>query len=111
MDKITQTTRYRQSLILYAQKHGVTKAAVRYRTNRQYIYRWLKRYDGTLASLADRSHRPHSHPNQHTSEEIKIKTICNDLAFVGTRIYLYNVGVQDYKTGITAYKWRSLHVL
>ena len=72
MDKITQTMRYRQSLILYAQKHGVTKAAVRYRTNRQYIYRWLKRYDGTLASLADRSHRPHSHPNQHTSEEIKL---------------------------------------
>ena len=72
MDKITQTMQYRQSLICYAQKHGVTKAAIRCRTNRQYIYRWLKRYDGTLASLADRSHRPHSHPNQHTSEEIKL---------------------------------------
>ena len=64
--------RYRQSLIHYAQKHGVTKAAIRYRTNRQYIYRWMKRYDGTLHSLADRSHRPHSHPNQHTQEEIKL---------------------------------------
>ena len=64
--------RYRQSLIHYAQKHGVTKAAIRYHTNRQYIYRWLKRYDGTLQSLADRSHRPHSHPNQHTQEEIKL---------------------------------------
>lgn len=64
--------RYRQSLILYAQKHGVTKAAIHYKTNRQYIYRWLKRYDGTLESLADRSHRPHSHPNQHTPEEIKL---------------------------------------
>ena len=64
--------RYRQSLIHYAQKHGVTKAAIRYKTNRQYIYRWLKRYDGTLESLADRSHRPHSHPNQHTPEEIKL---------------------------------------
>ena len=63
---------YRQSLIRYAQKHGVTKAAIRYNTNRQYIYRWLKRYDGTLQSLADRSHRPHSHPNQHTPEEIKL---------------------------------------
>lgn len=63
---------YRQSLICYAMKNGVTKAAVRYRTNRQYIYRWLKRYDGTLQSLADRSHRPHSHPNQHTQEEIKL---------------------------------------
>ena len=54
---------------------GVTKAAVRYHTNRQYIYRWMKRYDGTLHSLEDRSHRshhPHRHPNQHTPEEIKL---------------------------------------
>ena len=72
MNKITQTMRYRQSLILYAKKHGATKAAIRYKTNRQYIYRWMKRYDGTLQSLADRSHRPHSHPNQHTPEEIKL---------------------------------------
>ena len=72
MNKITQTMLYRQSLIRYAKGHGVTKAAIRYKTNRQYIYRWLKRYDGTLQSLADRSHRPHSHPNQHTPDEIKL---------------------------------------
>ena len=72
MDKITQTMRYRQSLIQYAEKYGVTKAAIRYCTNRQYIYRWKKRYDGTLQSLADRSHRPHSHPNQHTDAELKL---------------------------------------
>ena len=72
MNKITQTARYRQSLILYAEKYGVTKAAVRYHTNRQYIYRWKKRYDGTLQSLEDRSHRPHSHPNQHRLDEIKL---------------------------------------
>ena len=72
MDKITQTARYRQSLILYAEKHGVTKAAIRYHTNRQYIYRWRNRYNGTLSSLEDRSHRPHSHPNQHQPEEIKL---------------------------------------
>ena len=64
--------RYRQSLILYAEKYGVTKAAIRYKTNRQYIYRWKKRYNGTLESLADRSHRPHSHPNQHQPDEIKL---------------------------------------
>ena len=63
---------YRQSLVQYAKKHGVTKAAIRYKTNRQYIYRWLKRYYGTLQSLADRSHRPHSHPNQHTEAELKL---------------------------------------
>ena len=72
MDKITQTARYRQALICYARKHGVTKAAIHYRTNRQYIYRWRKRYDGTLKSLEDRSHRPHSHPNQHRPDEIKL---------------------------------------
>lgn len=63
---------YRQALINYANKKGVTKAAIRYKTNRQYVYRWMKRYDGTLESLADRSHRPHSHPNQHTPEELKL---------------------------------------
>lgn len=72
MDKITQTARYRQSLIHYAEKKGVTKAAIRYRTNRQYIYRWRNRYDGTLASLEDHSHRPHRHPNQHRPDEIKL---------------------------------------
>ena len=72
MNKITQEMRFRQAVIEYSLKHGVTKAARRYKTNRQYIYRWRKRYDGTLQSLADRSHRPHSHPNQHKPEEIKL---------------------------------------
>jgi transposase InsO family protein len=72
MNKITQTMLYRQSLISYAEKHGVTKAAIRYNTNRQYIYRWRKCYDGTLQSLADRSHRPHHHPNQYQPEEMKL---------------------------------------
>ena len=74
MDSITQDMRYRLSLIEYSLKHGVTKAAIKYRTNRQYIYRWRKRYDGTIESLRDRSRRPHSHPNQHTPEEIKLIT-------------------------------------
>ena len=72
MNTITQTMRFRQALIEYSFKYGVTKAAIKYRTNRQYIYRWRKRYDGTLQSLADRSRRPHSHPNQHTPEELKL---------------------------------------
>ena len=45
---------------------------MRYHTNRQYVYRWMKRYDGTLHSLEDHSHRPQRHPNQHTPEEIKL---------------------------------------
>lgn len=72
MNTITQTMRFRQALIEYSFKHGVTKAAIRYKVNRQYVYRWRKRYDGTLQSLADKSHRPHHHPNQHTEAELKL---------------------------------------
>ena len=47
MGSITQDIRFRLSLIKYAEKHGVTKAALKYKTNRQYIYRWKNRYDGS----------------------------------------------------------------
>ena len=72
MNTITQDMKFRQALIKYSLKYGVTKAAIRYKVNRQYVYRWRKRYDGTLQSLADKSHRPHHHPNQHTEDELKL---------------------------------------
>lgn len=34
---VTQTILYRQALIKYAEKYGVTKAAIRYKTNTQFI--------------------------------------------------------------------------
>ena len=49
MASITQDMRYRLSLIRFAEKYGVSKAAIKYKTNRQYIYRWKRRYDGTIA--------------------------------------------------------------
>lgn len=72
MATITQDMRFRLSLIHYAEKYGVTKAAVKYKTNRQYIYRWKRRYDGSIESLRELSRRPHHHPNQHTPDEIKL---------------------------------------
>ena len=69
---ITQLMRYRLSLIKYADKNGITKTAIKYNTSRQYIYWWLNRYDGDIHSLANKSTRPHSHPKQHTDEEIKL---------------------------------------
>ena len=72
MNTITQTMKFRQAIIEYSLKNGVTKAAIRYNVNRQYVYRWRKRYDGTIRSLADKSHRPHHHPNQHTDDELKL---------------------------------------
>ncbi|MGI6336348.1 MAG: DDE-type integrase/transposase/recombinase [Eubacteriales bacterium] len=72
MNSITQDMRFRQSLLKYSEKYGVTKAAIKYKTNRQYIYRWKRRYDGTIESLRDRSRKPHHHPNQHTEQELKL---------------------------------------
>lgn len=72
MATITQDMRFRLSLIRYAERFGVTKAAIKYKVNRQYIYRWKNRYDGSLDSLRDRSRRPHHHPKQHTDQELKL---------------------------------------
>ena len=74
MNTVTQTMQFRQSLLKYAEKYGVTKAAIKYNVNRQYIYRWKRRYNGDIQSLANKSHRPHHNPNQHTEAELqKIK--------------------------------------
>jgi len=37
--------------------------------------------DGAIRSLADRSHRPHSHPNQHTEAETSFRTSRDDPLF------------------------------
>ena len=72
MTSITQDMKYRQSLMLYAQKYGVSRASRKYNKSRSYIYFWKSRWDGSVESLACRSRRPHSHPNQHTEAELKL---------------------------------------
>lgn len=68
---ITQDMRYRQSLMKYAQKYGVSRASRKYNKSRSYIYFWKARWDGSEGSLACQSRRPHHHPNQHTEAELK----------------------------------------
>ena len=53
MNTVTQTMRFRQSLLNYAEKHGVTKAAIKYNVNCRYIYRWRRRYSGGIQALAN----------------------------------------------------------
>ena len=72
MDMVTQDAYQRQRMLAYFHAHGGTKTAIRYKVSRKTVYKWLNRDDGTLESLKDRSHRPHSHPRQHTEEEIKL---------------------------------------
>ena len=69
---ITQDMAYRQSLMKYAEKYGVNRASRKYNKSRSYIYFWKQRWDGSVASLACQSRRPHSHPNQHTEAELKL---------------------------------------
>ena len=70
--RITQDMAYRQSLMKYAENYGVSRASRKYNKSRSYICFWKSRWDGTAVSLACRSRRPHSHPNQHTQAELKL---------------------------------------
>lgn len=102
MKTVTQTILYRQALIKYSKKYGVTKAAIRYKTNRQYIYRWQKRYDRTPQSLADKSRRPHHHPNEHTQEELKlIADIRKRNANAGLVVFWVKLRQRGYTRSVT----------
>ncbi len=58
---ITEEMKFRHKIVEYAIKHNNNaKAARRYKTSRQQVQRWRKKYDGTLQSLANKSRRPHS---------------------------------------------------
>lgn len=98
MKIITEEMRFRKRLCEFALKNGVTKAARRYHTNRQFIYRQLEKYDGTLRSLALKSRKPHSHPKSHTTEELElIKKVKSRYGIDG----LAEVYVQLKKRGYT----------
>ena len=70
---ITEEMRFRQKVVEYAIKHkNNAKVARRYNTSRQQVQRWLKKYDGSVELLANKSRRPDSHPNEHTKEELEL---------------------------------------
>ncbi len=71
-NSITQDILYKQSVVKFSYRNGVTEAAKVYRQHRKTIYRWREKYDGTAKSLINKSRKPHSHPKQHTAEEIKM---------------------------------------
>ena len=59
MNRVAQELNFRQAVFKYANLHGVTKAAIKYHVNRQFIYRMKWKYDGTAESLLPKSRRPH----------------------------------------------------
>lgn len=71
MKNVSQEAYQRQRMIKYAKKHSVTEAAIRYKTSRKTVHKWIKRYDGTLKSLEDHSHAPKNSPRKHSEKELK----------------------------------------
>ena len=69
MTSLASKAHFRQRVIKYAEKYGVTQSSNRFRISRKAIYDWKVKYDGSWKSLIDKSHRPHSHPKEHTAAE------------------------------------------
>lgn len=73
MKSIRQRAFFRQRVLKEVEKgKTVTSVARLYKISRTSIYRWQKRYDGRVESLYERSHRPKSHPQQQTQEELQL---------------------------------------
>ena len=51
MNRIAQEAAFRLAVVRYAERHGPSQAAIKYRVSRMTVYRWRKRYDGTKESL------------------------------------------------------------
>lgn len=69
MNRITQEAYKRQAVVKTAQRKGKTYASRMYGVSLSSVKRWCKRYDGSWQSLKEKSHRPNSHPRQHTARE------------------------------------------
>lgn len=71
MQSIRQMAQFRLRVVRHVLKTGNVSSTARFfRISRQSVHRWIGRYDGSLESLLDRSHRPRRHPTQHTDKEV-----------------------------------------
>lgn len=80
MNSITHNRRYLphelqtriHAVKTYRKVKDVSYICRKYKISKSSLMRWNKRYDGTIESLMDKSHRPKTpHPNAHTEEELK----------------------------------------
>lgn len=66
----TARERYKAIKLWKEDGHDVLWVAHKMKCTIQSLYRWLKKYDGTMESLATGCKRPHTpHPNAHTTAE------------------------------------------
>ena len=109
MNSITQDMKFRYSLMKYVEKYGVAQACRRYNKSRSYIYFWKGRFDGSIESLACRSRKPKSHPNQHTEGEL---TLIRNMRRRNPRLGIVELWARLRNRGYTRCLeslWRVLH--
>ena len=64
MREVTAPKHLRLRMVLYARNHGVKPAAQAFGATPKTVRKWLRRFDGTVASLESRSRRPHRQPRK-----------------------------------------------
>lgn len=72
MKNFISDLKYRHSIIKYANRFGVTRASDHFNVSRSFIYKLLKRFDGSLDSIKPFSKRPHYSPNESKADEYEL---------------------------------------
>lgn len=89
--------KYKYDVLMYAEANGIKNATLKYDCTERTIFRWKKKFDGTLHSLEnDYSRKGMSHPTAHTEEEIEnIKEVMKRNPYI-THKELYEILKRDY---------------
>ena len=113
MKSITEKARYKHKILsrikkmrASGDKHAVRRAANYYEIGDiKKLYKWEKRWDGIWQSLADRSHRPHSHPKAHRAEEIELMVKTRrEVGFIEPLLFYQELCERGYKRSLGGMK-------
>jgi len=105
MDILTENANHRKRMLNYYEKHGATQTGIRYKVSRKTVYKWLSRYDGTVESLKDRSHRPHHSPTAHTAAEVsQIKKILKKVKWQDLLLAYQELLAKGYRRSYGGFK-------
>jgi len=94
---VQYSAKYKYDVLMYAETNGIKNATLKYDCTERTIFRWKKKFDGTLQSLEnDYSRKGMPHPTAHTEEEIEnIKEVMRKNPYI-THKELYEILKKDY---------------
>ena len=72
MNNFISDLKYRHSIIKYTNRFGVTRTSDHFNVSRSFIYKILRRFDGTLNSIKPKSKRPHNSSNESKADEYEL---------------------------------------